>query len=295
MDARKTIERYIKPSLFQKLAAWLTVLLFAACLLTGIAKAAANGKANAVAINPAEAEEYAPYYVDVVGLSDWFLKEIRDNRSHEYRIALDSENYLCAVEVSNDEAWKMEAQAAYWRGDTDTPPEPFRLSGWALSIGDKGDLRNQLYLASGVSSYDELEAYFGNFYLSSFKPGAQEDWFVAALVFGLISFFTVIFWLGKRSTTKKCLDDLESRGCLELAAEELADAAPDDRCVLGAHFLFAKHGGIAAPYEGIRQCAIEKKGVKLSADHFLNASVPMKRENVDRLVQILQAQNGEKQ
>lgn len=296
MDSRKEIAGYTKPSLFHTIVAWTAMILFAACLFTGIAKAVVNGKKQEEPFDGVNAEKYNPYYIDVVGISNWFYKERIDNSSHEFCIALDNNDEYHVVEISVRDERNLDPQAAYWRGESDTAPEPYRLYGWALPIADKSDLQSQLYFASGVGSYNELKELFGTAYLTTFRTGSLDIYFVGALGFGFIGIVAMLTWLGKRAVMKRCLDALEVSGRIDPAARELQNFASKEHCILGDCFLFAKHQGVVVPYEDIRECRIKtsKDGIWLTAASFRNCAVKMNREGISRLEEILQNKNTNK-
>ena len=293
MDSRKKITQFIGPSIPHGIIAWTSLLLTVAFLLTGIVLSILNGRTEAQRFDAARANKARPYYIDVVGVSDWFMKEVIDNRTHQYCVVLDSDNYYNVVELSVNDLYSMSEQQAYWRGDSDVAPEPFRLSGWAMPINDKSDLPYSLYRISGAGSFEEVEATFGTMYLTTFHTGSLDLYFLGALVFGMIALFTLAFYLGTKSRMKKSLRELEAAGRIDLAAEELENCPSVGRCAIGTQFLFVKHQGIATDFDSIRKCVVHNDGVELITDSLGRFIVKMKPEIIAKLVDALQNKKSE--
>ena len=255
MDAKKTIKKYICPGTWMAVLGVLLAVVMALSLILGLATlTSTDNSVEAAEFYPDESPRGSTVYIDVVGVSTW-LYQYDDA---VYYSVEDAEGYLYTVRLSDAQYNAMTAQQAYWeRTDENEPaPAPYRLVGVAKDI--PSDVRESLAQSWSITA-SEYDQYFGTGYLNATTSAGQEasaGFFVAALISGIFALLCLIFTQRAGGNATQCLRQLEERGLLEKAAQQLEftenhTVIGKKRGILTQDFLFGKGTGVVVAYDDI--------------------------------------------
>ena len=255
MDAKKTIKKYICPGAWMSVLGWLLAAVTVVSLILGLATlTGTDSSAEAAEFYPDESPRGTTVYIDVVGVSTWLYRY----DDAVYYTVEDAEGYMYTVRLSDAQYNAMTAQQAYWeRADENEPvPAPYHLVGLAKDI--PSDVRESLAESWSITTA-EYDQYFGTGYLNATTSAGQEasaGFFFVALLSFIFALLCLIFSLRAGGNAKKCLRQLEERGLLEKAAEQLGYAEGHTvigkkRGILTQDFLFGKGTGVVVAYDDI--------------------------------------------
>ncbi len=253
MDAKKFIKKRIMPRSIRSVLSWILLAVTVIFLISGIS--AGNAEVlPATEFFPSESEVGTMAYIDVAGLSQWVYD---DGDGAVYYSAEDANGYFYTVRLYTRQFNEMSTQQAYWNRETDSSdPEVFHLEGLVTRTGTS--LRNNFSQAWEITP-EEYDQYFGTLYLdatTSVSESSSAGWYVAAFFFGLIWLLVYVPQLSAANACKRCLRNLEEKGLLEQAAQQLQFqdshiSVARNRGILTQHFLFGQRNGIVLPYNDI--------------------------------------------
>lgn len=255
MEAQKTIKKYI-------LKPWMKLVGLALCLAAVVflvmaitAMGAADN--DAAEFYPNESETGTMAYIDVVGVSNWLYQYDETI----YYTALDAENYLYIVRLSDSQLDDMQAQRDYWDDESESAvmPAAYHLVGYVKEISS--DARSNIADVWQITTA-EYDQYFGAKYIdatTSTGEQAAAPWFVGALFCGLFALWFLLVYSQSAKKAKKCLKRLEELNLTERAARQLENVECNtvigkDRGMLSQEFLFGKGTGMVVPYGDILWC-----------------------------------------
>jgi len=266
MNSEKIIKKYIGAPAARKVFSWIFLLgLLATLPMWTIFRKEAD-PASAVQFDSVSHESGEYTYIDIVGVSDWFYKYTRRASSTYYHAAEDAEGYLYVIELTRSDYKKMTAQQEYWmRADDNAPmPEAYRVYGQAktISSGNLSDFADAWEISTA-----EFTEHLGTMYLdvgSSDENNTNILWTSGSIL-------TFVFFLALalenrkvKKNTNYCIDLLASKGELDAAAAELADASAviigNDMARTTANYLFGRKTGVVLRYDDIAYCYTGVKG-----------------------------------
>ena len=253
MDAKKTLKKYILPKAWNRGLGWVLAAATVVFLLLGV-MALNEDTGEAQIFYPNDSETGTMAYIDVVGVSDWLYKY--DDAT--YYSVEDAEGFLYTVRLKDKQFAEMKDQQEYWNRASESEPMPatYRLEGYVQKISS--DVRSTLAECWDISTA-EYDLYFGEKYLNATTSVGAENsagWFVGALFCGIFALCIVLIAGRSQNLAKKCLRQLEERGLLEKAAQQLEFTENHivigkNRAILTQDFLFGRGTGAAIPYADI--------------------------------------------
>lgn len=256
MNEKQIIKKYILPKGMTVVA---MLLLIAALVLAIVGMTAgASEDETAQEFFPSESPNGTMAYIDVVGVSDWLYKY----DGNTYYSVEDAEGYLYTVKLKDSQFNSLDDQQVYWNRATEDEPMPaaYHLVGVVTAV--TSDIRNNLADCWSIST-DDYDLYFGTKYLdatTSASAEASAPWFVFAFMCGI---FGIAFLVGPGRASrnaKKCLKNLEEKGLLERAAQQLENTemhtvlGKKKKGIMTQDFLFGKGTGMVVPYSDIIWC-----------------------------------------
>ena len=256
MNEKQIIKKYILPKGMSVVA----MLLLIAALVLAIVGMIAGASAGSTAQEffPSESPNGTMAYIDVVGVSDWIYKY----GENTYYSVEDAAGYIYTVELKDSQFNDMGKQQVFWYRETeDAPvPEAYRLEGVVTPVTT--DIRETMAEYWGITA-DEYDLYVGTKFLDATTTASEEasaPWFVFAALCGI---FGIAFLVGPARASrnaKKCLQNLEDKGLLERAAQQLENTemhtviGKKNRGIMTQDFLFGKGTGMVVPYTDIIWC-----------------------------------------
>lgn len=256
MNEKQIIKKYIQPKGMSVVA---MLLLIAALVLAIVGMTAgASETGTAQEFFPGESPNGTMAYIDVVGVSDWLYKY---DGSTYYSVE-DAFGYLYTVKLKDSQFSNLKDQQIFWNRETDDVPMPaaFRLEGVVTAV--TSDIRTNLADCWGITTED-YDLYFGTKFLDATTTASEEasaPWFVFAALCGIFGIAFLVGPVRASRNAKKCLQNLEEKGLLERAAQQLENTemhtviGKKNRGIMTQDFIFGKGTGMVVPYTDIIWC-----------------------------------------